>query len=302
MKTSMLFCITISFSVLLLITLVYIIPVASTLSPINPVTLNPLASNPIASACSPFSCIDSDGNNPNILGVVSYSPYCSSVKIELTDFCSGKSTLVEYLCTDNGLTSSIINCKNGCLNGACNLDSGQGSGLNPSASGTINHTRDWCYGADINKDGAVNGLDLDIWKANAGASCFACIDEICDGKDNDCNDIIDDGLGTTTCGLGICNHTIQNCVNATTQTCNPLQGKQNETCNGLDDDCDGSCDESMHAGCNPTCTCDAGWTNCYNGLSDGCETNTQSDKNNCGSCGHVCTYPTNSSCSMGICH
>jgi hypothetical protein len=52
-------------------------------------------------------------------------------------------------------------------------------------------------------------------------------------------------LGSTSCGLGICNHTVQNCLNGVPQTCNPFQGQGTETCDGFDKDCDGSTDEDM---------------------------------------------------------
>jgi len=40
----------------------------------------------------------------------------------------------------------------------------------------------WCHGADANKDGAVNGLDLDIWKANVGLNC-SLANSWCSGAD-----------------------------------------------------------------------------------------------------------------------
>ena len=68
--------------------------------------------------------------------------------------------------------------------------------------------------------------------------------EICDGKDNNCNNIIDDGL-TRVCGLGVgvCKKGTENCVNGNWQNCNS-QKPRKETCgNSLDDDCDGEVDE-----------------------------------------------------------
>ena len=71
--------------------------------------------------------------------------------------------------------------------------------------------------------------------------------EVCDGNDNDCDGQTDEGLGQTTCGLGICLHTVQNCVAGSTQTCDPLAGQQVETCDGLDNDCDGIADGMSQA-------------------------------------------------------
>ena len=81
-------------------------------------------------------------------------------------------------------------------------------------------------------------------------SAEGAVAEACDGKDNDCDGQADEELGTTTCGVGICRHTIQNCVNGQTQGCDPLQGAVAEACDLLDNDCDGQADEDL--ACNPT--------------------------------------------------
>lgn len=67
--------------------------------------------------------------------------------------------------------------------------------------------------------------------------------EVCDGRDNDCNGQIDEGLGQTTCGLGECAHTIDNCIAGRPQTCDPFEGAKTEICDGLDNNCDGTVDE-----------------------------------------------------------
>ena len=69
--------------------------------------------------------------------------------------------------------------------------------------------------------------------------------EICDSKDNDCNGQVDEDLGSTTCGLGICEHTVPNCEAGLPLPCSPLAGAEEEKCNGLDDDCDGKVDEEL---------------------------------------------------------
>ena len=68
--------------------------------------------------------------------------------------------------------------------------------------------------------------------------------ELCDGQDNDCDLDIDEveDLGTTTCGLGICAHTVHNCVDGAPTTCDPTEGAEAEDDPDpafLDANCDG---------------------------------------------------------------
>lgn len=71
------------------------------------------------------------------------------------------------------------------------------------------------------------------------ASIYPGATEICDGKDNNCEGRADENFGSTTCGIGACQRTIQNCLGGQTQNCVPGQSTA-ETCgNGIDEDCDG---------------------------------------------------------------
>ena len=77
--------------------------------------------------------------------------------------------------------------------------------------------------------------------------CSAAIpaSETCNGDDDDCNGEVDEELGETNCGAGICEHTVPNCSAGIPVECDPQEGKVPEICNGLDDNCDGTVDENF---------------------------------------------------------
>lgn len=66
--------------------------------------------------------------------------------------------------------------------------------------------------------------------------------EVCDGRDQDCNGIADDGLGTVSCGIGECAVTVAACTNGKPTVCTPKNGVA-EICDGKDNDCNGAIDE-----------------------------------------------------------
>lgn len=92
--------------------------------------------------------------------------------------------------------------------------------------------------------------------------------ETCNQIDDNCNGQTDELIGTTTCGQGICLHTINNCVGGQIQTCNPMQGNTIEICDGLNNDCDGQtdegCDNDNDGYVNPAMDC-AGIPRCKSG-------------------------------------
>ena len=81
-------------------------------------------------------------------------------------------------------------------------------------------------------------------------------EETCDGLDNDCNGKTDNDLGTTTCGLGQCEKTVANCVAGENQSCEPMAGWEIESCDSLDNDCDGEIDEDFDVDEDGITTCE----------------------------------------------
>jgi hypothetical protein len=108
--------------------------------------------------------------------------------------------------------------------------------------------------------------------------------EICDGKDNDCDDVLDDNIGALgACGggpgpdpdEGTCSQGQFMCVGGGT-VCLGDVGPAFEACDDLDNDCDADIDE---------------------------DTNKLTDPQNCGDCGFVCNLPNAiEGCAGGICN
>jgi hypothetical protein len=102
--------------------------------------------------------------------------------------------------------------------------------------------------------------------------------EVCDGLDNNCNGTIDDGIapgGACGSSVGACRQGTLMCSGGSMR-CMGGTGPTAETCNGIDDDCDGTVDNGF---------------------------NLMSDPNHCGSCTNSCTSLAHAvvSCTAGAC-
>jgi hypothetical protein len=87
--------------------------------------------------------------------------------------------------------------------------------------------------------------------ADTNASIHPGAIETCDGLDNNCTGGIDENLSRqTSCGYGACLGNVGNetCTAGTWggDTCNPLAGAEQETCDNIDNDCDSSVDEDLN--------------------------------------------------------
>ena len=69
--------------------------------------------------------------------------------------------------------------------------------------------------------------------------------EACNNQDDTCNGSVDEGIPTTTCGLGACANTVAACAAGSTQACTPKSplSDTDTTCDGVDDNCNGIVDE-----------------------------------------------------------
>lgn len=108
-----------------------------------------------------------------------------------------------------------------------------------------------CVDPDIDGDGDPNATDC----APENANIYTGASELCDGVDNNCNQIADEGsLDTNSDGEADCvDDDDDGDGSLDSDDCAPLNANihpaATESCNTVDDDCDGSIDEVDSAGC-----------------------------------------------------
>ncbi len=161
--------------------------------------------------------------------------------------------------------------------------------------------------------------------------------EVCNGIDDDCDGAVDQGNpgGGRVCGssLGVCTPGREQCTGGSL-VCVGASTPGTESCNALDDDCDGMVDEGNPGGgtsCGSSIgACVAGTLQCMggglvcsgemgptlevcNGVDDDCNGvvdngyDLVNDPRNCGACGNMCSYPnavavcSTGTCAMGPC-
>ncbi|MEM9860338.1 MAG: MopE-related protein [Myxococcota bacterium] len=144
--------------------------------------------------------------------------------------------------------------------------------------------------------------DLD---GNGTNGCeYACLetgDELCDGRDNDCDGNTDEGFDTNT-DLGNCGVCGNVCAfNNATARCEGGTCVQ-DACNAGFVDANGESEDGCELGCVPAGdeVCNGADDNCDGRTDEGFDTS--SDPLNCGRCGVACTFVNaDATCSGGVC-
>ena len=102
---------------------------------------------------------------------------------------------------------------------------------------------------------------------------FEATESSCDGKDNDCDGMIDESCSckngmTQSCGksTGACQQGTQTCTSGSWGSCTGKVGPDTEKCNNTDDDCDGQLDENLQQNCpKQQGVCQGSTSKCQNG-------------------------------------
>jgi alpha-tubulin suppressor-like RCC1 family protein len=264
---------------------------------------------------------------------------CNPNIAPVAELCDGLDNDCDGL-VDDGNPGGGGACNTGLL-GVCAIGGKVCSGGTIVCAQTIQPSAESCDGKDNDCDGTVDeGSPGSGQICNTGlpgvcsagtTSCtngvLGCIQntaaspEVCDGIDNDCGGGVDEGNpgggdGCSTGLLGACSAGTVLCSGGALG-CHQNVAAKAETCNNVDDDCDGTVDDGASTSCSAlahatvacvdgSCeigSCTGSYLDCNAVKADGCEVNGASDLANCGACENACPDAAHATktCAAGSC-
>ena len=175
------------------------------------------------------------------------------------------------VCT-NGANVAVSSCSNStCMIATCNTGFGNCDGQYPNGCETN-------LGNNVNNCGSCGNVCTN----GANVSTTSCIG--------------------STCTIGSCSTGFANCDGQYANGCEVNTNTNLFNCGSCGHVCSNAPNATVgcsFGGC-VIASCSAGFANCDGQYANGCEINTNTDHNNCGTCGHVCAvFQT---CSGGICN
>ncbi len=244
-----------------------------------------------------------------------------------SDGCEINTTTDPKNCGTCGTLCSEANGSAVCNSGTC--------GLGPCNPGFLNCDGKYASGCNVNSNTDTNncgGCNNVCNLANSTSTCSAgaCAISSCNTGFADCDKMPGDGCETNiktstsncgacgnacstpnaspscsngTCGIGACNTGFANCDVLVSDGCEVNTQNDPNNCGGCGVKCNLA---NANAGCtNGVCTvvsCNPGFADCDNDASNGCETSTGTDPNNCGGCGTKCNLTDAvAGCAGGTC-
>jgi hypothetical protein len=140
---------------------------------------------------------------------------------------------------------------------------------------------------DLDGDCDVDLRDFALFMGDLTA---ACLPEICDGRDNDCDSLVDNDAFS---------NDVEDCSDAEDNDCDGLVDCDDVSACPMDTPC-----AVGHRTCSEfaVCECAPGFDNCNDDISDGCEVDLMSDVDHCLACDRPCAFAhAAAGCQDGVC-